>query len=534
LNDNSQERREENNNNNNAITSSSISFLSTIMQPIFHDSNSSLPLSRFLTSPFIFSGRTISLIDQSVKGYFQLAHFFKKNEEQVLDLLPLEKVDEYYFPGEIEEEIIVPSNFPGSLRRKITSSSHSPHLGERAEKMSSATAVGDAASKADSFGKALSRDDIGQQQSQIDSPQYVSENVSHRKKSLVNTPSKEENQSNLGSESNKQSPKFITEPEKYPSEKLPTAFTSKTKNLPSAEDEHNIKKSSLTSIKAHSGVIVSSEGTQLFPRKNSEPARLSSSSSSSSSISASAYDDSSLGLNESKPAASKSSKSHKSKVIAKDDNNNKNDQGSLSEQFTNIPNRILEPSSSSSIQPNAKSPIKSNINNDSPLARLETHGVEESNSPHHKPIHIEDIVQSKEVKTPADKSLNLPNISQSAQDSTIGLMRSKDITNNASFASMTASSSSTTKIDDTRNNIIKPYNLSRTSISDGKQKKPTITINKLEVHVVGSNNNNVQRPMLNRSMKIADSRSHKLDFEDLQVNTETLNKSYLWKYKVRL
>ena len=164
---------------------------------------------------------------------------------------------------------------------------------------------------------------------------------------------------------------------------------------------------------------------------------------------------------------------------------------------------------------------------------METHDVEESSSPHDKPIHIEDIVQSKEVKTPADKSLNLPNISQSAQDSTIGLMRSKDITNNASFASTITSSSSTTKIDDSRNNIIKPYNLSRTSISDGKQ-KPTITINKLEVHVVGSNNNNVQRPMLNRSMKIADSRSHKLDFEDLQVNTETLNKSYLWKYKVRL
>ena len=240
MNDNSQERREESNNNN-AITSSSNSFLSTITQPIFHDSNSSLPLSRFLTSPFIFSGRTISLIDQSVKGYFQFAHFFKKNEEQVLDVLPLEKVDEYYFPGEIEEEIIVPSNFPGSLRRKVTSSSSSPHLGERGEKMSSATAVGDAASNADSFGKASSRVDIAQQQSQIDSPQYVSKKVSHSEKSLVNTSSKEENQPNLGSESNKQSPKFITEPDKYPSEKLPTVFTSKTKNLPSAEDEHNIK-----------------------------------------------------------------------------------------------------------------------------------------------------------------------------------------------------------------------------------------------------------------------------------------------------
>jgi hypothetical protein len=96
--------------------------------------------------------------------------------------------------------------------------------------------------------------------------------------------------------------------------------------------------------------------------------------------------------------------------------------------------------------------------------------------------------------------------------------------------------SSNTTIDYNGNdNIIKPYPLPKTNLSYRKP-EPIVTINKLEVHVVGgSNNNTVQGARLNPSKKkITDIHGRKLDFDDLQVNTETLNKSYLWKYKVRL
>jgi hypothetical protein len=508
-NNNNQKRTEQNKNNytGNAFLST------TIIQPIFHNSNSNLPLSRFLTLPFDFSVmRTISLIDQSVKGYFQFGQT-EIRDEQVLEFLPLEKVDEeYYLPEEIEEEIIFPSNLSVPLTRKVTSSSFSPAFTQRSEKMPAFV------SNADLLGNAQSKVNLrNQQQSPRDSMQRTSDNkIVRRKRSVVENPSKEEKLPSLRSTNNR-SPKFTTEPEKYPSEKLAGAFSSKTKTLlPKNADQSIIRKSSLlsSSSKVHSSRIVSSEGSQLFPRKYSETAKLSSSSSPL--INASSKDTSStMRLSESKAGAvvSDSSKSAKSKVIAKDDakDDSSNDNPQY-EQYTNITKKMLEPSTKtfSGIQPDAK-------------------------------IQMEDTVQTTKIATPADKSLNPSDItSQSAQDDSIRLSMSRTNTMSTSFASITPSK---TKIDDenrnnnnsnNNNNIIKPHELpAQRSVSD-RNHKPTITINKLDVHVIGSNNNNVQRAILSHSTESPDIHSHKLDFEDHQINTEILNKSYLWKYKVRL
>ncbi len=460
-------------------------------------------------------------------------------DEQILELSPLEKLDEYYLPEEIEEEIIFPSNLSVPLTRKVTSSFSSP-LTQRTEKMPALASNAD-----DVFGNAQSKVNIRNQQSPIDSLQRTGDTkIVHRKRSILynnNNPLEEKKAPppNLSS-NNSQSPKFIAEPEKYPSEKLKGAFSSKatTTRPPMDADQSNIKKSSLlSSSKVHSDRIVSSEGSELFPRKH-EPAKQSSST-----INASSRDITpSLGLNESKPAAttaaSDSSKPPTSKVIAEDDNSSK--ANPQSEQLTNITKKILEPSTKSfnSMQPDAKIPIeRKGNNNNSALNHSGIHDSDNTNIPHIKPIHIEGIAQTAKIAIPPDdKSLNLSDISQSAQDDSSRLSMSRSNTMNTSFASITPSK---TKIDDhNRNNnnssIIKPHEPSQTAGVSDRSHKPTITINKLDVHVVGSNNNNVQRYTLDDSPDSPDIHSHKLDFEDHQINTEILNKSYLWKYKVRL
>jgi hypothetical protein len=502
-NNTTQKRTEENNKYNTSYKG----FLSTIIQPIFHNSNSNpnLQLSCFLTLPFVFSlKRTISLIDQSIRGYLQFA---QTQDEQVLELLPLEKVDEYYFPEEIEEEIIFPSNLSVPVTRKVTSSSSSfslPLTQRRSEKMPALVSNVD---DDDVFRNVKSKVNLhNQQQPSIDSVERTSDNkIVHKKRSVVhNYPAKEE--------------------------KPAEAFSSKrvtTTPLPKNADQSNIRKSFLSSSsKVQSSRIVSSEGPELFPRNYGETTRQSSSSSSSSSsppappsstsTNASSGDiTSTVKLNESKAAttttaSSESSKSHKLKVIAKDDDDYSRNGNLQSERFTNTTKKMPELSTKtlSSIQPDSKT-------------------------------QIEGIAQTtKKIATPADdKPLNLSDISQSGQDDSIRLPMSRSNTMDTSFASITPSK---TKIygddddDDNSRSTIKPHKLtSQTSASD-RSHKPTITINKLDVHIVGSSNTNVQRSTLERSAESEDIRSHKLDFEDHQINTEILNKSYLWKYKVRL
>jgi hypothetical protein len=468
-NTNTQKRTEENNKYNTSYKG----FLSTIIQPIFHNSNSNsnLQLSRFLTLPFVFSSkRTVSLIDQSVRGYLQFA---QTQDEQVLELLPLEKVDEHYLPEEIEEEIIFPSNLSVPVTRKVTSSSSFslPLTQRRSEKMPALVSNVDD-NDDDVFRNVESKVNLHNQQPPIDSVQRTSDNkIVHKKRSVVyNYPANEE--------------------------KPAEAFSSKrvtTTPLPKNADQSNIRKSFLSSSsKVQSSRIVSSEGPELFPRNYGETTRQSSSSSSSSSsppappsstsTNASSGDiTSTVKLNESKAAttttaSSESSKSHKLKVIAKDDDDYSRNGNLQSERFTNITKKMPELSTktSSSIQPD---------------------------------------------------SIRLPPMSRSS-------------TMNTSFTSITPSK---TKIGDNNQNnnnnisIIKPHKLSSQISESDKNYKPTITINKLDVHVVGSINNNVLRSTIDRSTEsVGDIHRHKLDFEDHQINTEILNKSYLWKYKVRL
>jgi len=470
-NNNTQKRTEENNKYNTSYKG----FLSTIIQPIFHNSNSNSNfnlqlLSRFLTLPFVFSSkRTISLIDQSIRGYLQFA---QTQDEQVLELLPLEKFDEHYLPEEIEEEIIFPSNLSVPVTRKVTSSSSSsfslPLTQRRSEEMPAL--VSNVDDDDDVFRNVKSKVNLHNQQQQppIDSLQRTSDNkIVDKKRSVVyNYPAKEE------------------KPEEALSSKRVT-----TTPLPKNADQSNIRKSFISSSsRVQSSRIVSSGGPELFPRNYGETTRQSTSSSSpTAAITTTA-------------ASSDSSKSHKSKVIAEDGGDDYGRNGNLqSERFTNTTKKMPELSTKtlSNIQPDYKT-------------------------------QMEGIAQTtKKIATPADdKPLNLSDISQSDQDDSIRLPMSRSNTMDTSFASITPPKTKIYGDDNNDNND--------NSSSTIKPHKPTITINKLDVHIVGSTNTNVQRYALERSAESEDIHSHKLDFEDHQINTEILNKSYLWKYKVRL
>jgi hypothetical protein len=484
-NTNTQKRTEENNKYNTSYKD----FLSTIIQPIFHNSNSNVQLSRFLTLPFVFSlKRTISLIDQSIRGYFQFA---QTQDEQVLELLPLEKVDEHYLPQEIEEEIIFPSNLSVPVTRKVTSSSSFslPLTQRRNGKMPAL--VSNVDDDDDVFRNVESKANLHNQQSPIDSLQRTSDNkIVHKKRSVVyNYPAKEEKPA-----------------EAFRSKRVTTTPLSKN------ADQSNIRKSFLSSSgKEQSSRIVSSEGPELFPWNYGETRRQSSSS-----TNASPRDiTSTVKLNESKAAttttpSSDSNKSHKSKVIAEDDDDDYSRNDNLQcERFTDITKKMPELSTKtlSSIQPDSKT-------------------------------QIEGIAQTtiKNATRGDDKPLNLSDISQSGQDDSIRLPMSRSNTMDTSFASITPSKTRIHGDDDNNNSssTIKPHKLtSQTSASD-RSHKPTITINKLDVHIVGGSNTNVQRSTLEHSAESEDIHGHKLDFEDHQINTEILNKSYLWKYKVRL
>jgi hypothetical protein len=107
--------------------------LPTITRPVFEHRKLNPPLSSFIVdcvrSRFFFSDRSIHLINQSLKGYIQFSEGWKRMIIS-LDFLPLEQMDEYYYlPEEIEEEIAIPSATPGSsyhddrevVQRKIRS-----------------------------------------------------------------------------------------------------------------------------------------------------------------------------------------------------------------------------------------------------------------------------------------------------------------------------------------------------------------------------------------------------------------------------
>jgi hypothetical protein len=427
------------------------------------------------------------LIEQWIKGYIQFAQM--QTHLQVLKFLPLEKVEEhYYLPQEIEEEIILSTDSSKSIRRKLTSSSppYSPQSAQKSETITEA-------SNDKSFASAPSK---------VDSQNHQRRPTGHGKNKPL---------------------QFITSSDEPPSEKLSSPFNFETKRFKKEKGDRRHLNNIQSSNKVRSGVIVSSEGLQQpFPTNISN-----------------------MKANKSKEP-SDSRELNKSKLTPDDENKN-----SQSEQLSNITKTISERSTnnkyaasnqegpeistnnSSILLPNARSAIKRDSNKNSNLDSSGTHVGDNSVNPNDdKPLQI-DIDQTKGVATLAGKSLNISDISQPAQDGSLELMSSKrnSTMNNATFASITPSSK--TKIDDNEDDS-KPYGLSKLKISDRNQ-KATITINKLEVHVIGDNKNNVQRSVLDRSIESAASRhGHKLDFEDHQVNTETLNKSYLWKYKVRL
>jgi hypothetical protein len=152
-----------------------------------------------------------------------------------------------------------------------------------------------------------------------------------------------------------------------------------------------------------------------------------------------------------------------------------------------------------------------------------------------KRIQIDQALQTRKVAASAKGTLNPSDTPQELRhDSSFESVSSKDTSKNTSIAPTKPLNINVDKDWDD----IGPYGRSMANISN-KSQRPTITINKLEVHVIG--NNKAQRAIFNRSIESTEGLHHlhhhnrdNFDLESRQVNTETLNKSYLWKYKVRL
>jgi hypothetical protein len=105
--------------NNNGGDAGGTKMLYTITRPVFQNAKLSLPLSSFIANcaraRFFISAKSIHLINQSLKGYIQFSEGWKENSRS-LDFFPLEQIDiyDYYLPEEIEEEIIISSASPSS------------------------------------------------------------------------------------------------------------------------------------------------------------------------------------------------------------------------------------------------------------------------------------------------------------------------------------------------------------------------------------------------------------------------------------
>ena len=502
-NDNDNNNTDTSGSNDSESGSSSSSFLLRIIQPIFQYSKLSTQLPSYLNQPFVFSTNPIFLLDQSMRGYIQLARQ-QKQMQLLVEFFPLEQVDEYYYymPQEIEEEITLPPDSYAPIRRKLT----------------------------------------------VSSPSHPSQSVQESEKMLGTITSNKQQPQQPTAYKKVEHTQFTTPADGSVAEKLPSTFNFKTNKFQGegVKEERRITRNARSSSNVDSGEVVSSSDNsnqqqQPSPMKSDRFVK-----SSYSFKSSSEYRIPNIKVNEPK-SFSDSKESSTSKKITPDFENKTHSQ---TDQFPNIAKTISDGSikrkydrpshevsenkstmnSTSGLLPSTKDAIRSDNNNKNSNLNSSRIYVVENNTNNpigDKPIRF-GIGQTKKVTMSVDKSLKVSGtFPQSAKDNRP--------MNNPSFVSLRPSN--TNNMDDFEHDGNKKnYALSKSQMSD-KSYKPTITINKLEVHVIGDNRNNIQSYPLDSPVEITRSslyRHNKFSLGDDQINTESLNKSYLWKYKVRL
>lgn len=458
MSDRSEDLREK---ENNSVIDSQRSILSNIIRPVFSGSNShiAVPSSSFLTPAFIFRRKSISIINESLKGNIQLSMSWKNNNEQPLDFIPLEKVDESYYPEEIEEEVIIPytsSNNPPAIQRNVIS--YSSNLAQGTEELHAMD------------------NNVNDYKSTVDDERTRYESTTQKKSLRENTTFKEDdNQSSkreakinklLSNDKNSGSSSFTTtnrqsRMENYKVDIIPgdTRYTSQ--NRPSYEDDKSKKitpKTIIESIKHDFALL--GQGT-------------------------SNYRDGVLVPNMQNKSTT-TDEGNKSQIHTPTSAIDRQESKDIAHNYRSHDNRYskLPPRPPAAVN-HREQKISSNID------PRKFHYV-------HDFLPLEDSVLS---------SINFKNISKPRA---LKKTRTKAIFDAESTPD-------------------------RTDIKDEADKVvagPTISINKLDVTVVGNSSSRSSTNTLNPLMEIAESSDEASRYSS-EYELESLNKSYLWKYKVK-
>jgi hypothetical protein len=518
------------------------SILSNIMRPVFSSSNSRIALlsSSFLIPVFIFRRKSMRIIDESIKGYIQLLLIWKNNE-QPLDFIPLEKVEEEdYYPEEIEEEVILPysaSNIPTAIQRKVTSYSSDLAQGTEVQAMDDNNNVEEENDDYYSSSKDLTKATL--RKSAISDERTRYESSSQKKSLKKNTAFREDDD-----QSSKSEAESSTQSKRYSVSKSIEDFNS--------EDVTPLGKNSSfkekSPFKAHSDILHLNrkESTQLAPgidlsenkkkvssspppnefpifsplkkqRESYEPPKISKSPSNDN-------ENSSIGDRQSKMENYKLAKIQAGTKYTSQ--NRLTYEGDKSK-------KIMAKSTKESIKHDFASPGQSTSNyhdgrivsNKQDKSAATTTTIDEDNNKsqihtptsavNHREQKISSTIDSRKIHHVNDVLPQEDSVTSSINFSNISKLRaSRKPKTKTIFDAVPSASDSSEKIAET-----------------DKLGAPTININKLDVTVVGDSSRSSTNTV-NPLMEIAES-SDETSHYSSEYDLESLNKSYLWKYKVK-
>ena len=399
---------------------------------------------------------------------------WKDNNEQPLDFIPLEKNDESYYPEEIEEEVIIPysaSNIPAAIQRNVITYSSNLAQGTDEVHPMDNNVDDDYYSSGKDLPKATLR------KSTVDDERTRYERTTREKSLKEDTTFKEDD-----SQSSKREAKI-------------NKLLSNDKNSGSSSFTTTNRQSRMENYKVD---IIPGDTKYASQNRPSHEDDKSKKITPKTIIESIKYDFASLG---------KGTSNHRDGVIVTNIQNKSTttDEGNKSQ--THTPTIAIDRQESKDIAHNYRSHDNrySKLPPRPPAAAVNHREQKISSNIDPRKIHyIHDLLP---LEDSVMSSINFKNISKPRA--------LKKTTTKAIFDAASTSDRSDIKAE-----------------ADKVVAGPTISINKLDVTVVGDSSSRSSTNTLNPSMEIAESSDEASRYSS-EYELESLNKSYLWKYKVK-